>query len=616
MRIHFLLIQLLIAATFSGILNANAQTKLPVDGKIMSSWASKINRQHPLPEYPRPQLKRPQWRSLNGYWQYAVRSSEQKSIPERFDGKILVPYPIESVLSGVQKRISHQEALWYQTSFEQKRLPQHKRLILHFGAVDWHTELFINGKLVGTHEGGYDPFSFDITDYLAKESKQQITLRVLDPTDQGPQPRGKQVSKPGGIWYTPVTGIWQTVWLEALPDTYIAHTKQTPDIDLERLEIATRIINARPGDQLELTAFDSQAIVASLQVDALAAGPVQLAIKDPHLWSPTDPHRYQLKIRILRKGKTIDQVESYFAMRKSALVKDKNGISKMALNNQILFQYGPLDQGYWPDGLYTAPAQEAMIYDLIQTKNMGFNMIRKHIKVEPANWYYYCDSLGILVWQDMPSGDLGDISWDNQPGKISGGNREKKRSLASEEYYKKEWKAIIDATYNFPCIVVWTPFNEAWGQFKTQEIAEWTKRYDPSRLVNAASGGNFFQTGDILDLHNYPNPAMPDPAVFGGEGRALVLGEFGGLGLPIEGHSWQSKDNWGYQSFKNMEELKKRYSELIRDLKKLIPLGLSAAVYTQTTDVEVETNGIMTYDRKVIKIPVDTLNALHRPLYE
>ncbi|HTN36700.1 MAG TPA: glycoside hydrolase family 2 TIM barrel-domain containing protein, partial [Arachidicoccus sp.] len=337
---------------------------------------------------------------------------------------------------------------------------------------------------------------------------------------------------------------------------------------------------------------------------------------NPKLWSPDAPNLYRLKIYLLRKGKQIDYAESYFAMRKSSLKKDDKGINRIALNNNFLFQYGPLDQGWWPDGLYTAPTDEALLFDIVKTKEMGFNMIRKHIKVEPARWYYYCDSVGIMVWQDMPSGDLGGNTWDMQPGKISGKNHDKDRSAESETYYRKEWKAIMDATYNFPSIVVWIPFNEAWGQFKTKEITDWTMKYDPSRLVNSASGGNFSYTGDILDIHNYPDPAMPDPAIFGKSGQALVLGEFGGLGLPVDGHTWQQKDNWGYQSFKNKDELLRRYTQLMTDLKKLIPLGLSAAVYTQTTDVEVETNGIMTYDRKVIKMPESELNALHKGLYD
>lgn len=609
-----------LALAISGLLlgghSLSAQNYKPVAGKIMTRWAQDVNPNAPLPDYPRPQLKRNQWQNLNGLWQYAITPAAQTNLPTNYDGQILVPYPVESALSGVAKTVGKDQALWYSTTIDQKRPSDKDKLLLHFGAVDWRADIYVNGQKVGRHEGGYDPFSFDITSYLHKGKQQQIALRVWDPTDEGPQPRGKQVNKPEGIWYTPVTGIWQTVWTEQVPATYIASTKQTPDLDASSLKVAADIKEAAAGDQIRFVALDKGQVIGETTIDAAAKEGGSIAISNPHTWSPDDPHLYQLQITLLRKGKTLDAATSYFAMRKSSLVKDDKGITRMGLNNKPLFQYGPLDQGWWPDGLYTAPTDEALLFDIVETKKMGFNMIRKHIKIEPARWYYYCDSVGMLVWQDMPSGDLGGNAWDNQPGKISGNNREKERSAESEGYYSKEWKAMIDATYNFPSIVVWTPFNEAWGQFKTVEITKWTKEYDPSRLVNSASGGNFYEVGDLMDLHNYPDPAMPDPAVFGKTGMALVLGEFGGLGLPVDGHTWQQKNNWGYQTFKNKDELIKRYGALMKHLKKLIPLGLSAAVYTQTTDVEVETNGIMTYDRKEIKMPVEKLHALHAPLYE
>jgi hypothetical protein len=299
-------------------------------------------------------------------------------------------------------------------------------------------------------------------------------------------------------------------------------------------------------------------------------------------------------------------------MRKISVVKDNNGIDRMALNGNFLFPVGPLDQGWWPDGLYTAPTDEALKFDIAKTKEMGFNMIRKHVKVEPARWYYYCDKLGMLVWQDMPSGDLGN-RWDSRPG-VYGLATDKDRTTESEKIYRTEWEEIIQDLHNFPSIVVWVPFNEGWGQFKTAEIVDWTMKQDPSRLVNSASGGNFEAVGHIMDLHNYPDPAMPDPNLFGSK-QVLVLGEFGGLGLPVENHTWQDKNNWGYQSFKSKDELLKRYAEFINRFPRLIEKGLSAAIYTQTTDVEVETNGLMTYDRKVTKMPVEELKALHAKLY-
>lgn len=606
---------LVIAFIVMNSLTVHAQAWKPVEGKILTPWVKNVNPQKPLVAYPRPQLKRSgNWQNLNGLWKYAITDVNDQAIPANFDGTILVPYPVESALSGVGKRLGKNQVLWYKNVISLSKPSGTNQLILHFGAVDWQCDVFVNGKKAGRHEGGFDPFSFNITNYLKKGKNQEITLRVWDPTDEGPQPRGKQVNRPEGIWYTPVSGVWQTVWTEVVPATYIATTKQTTDIDKGQINVLVNLANEKEEDIVKIVALDNGKEVG----EATTASGVVAKIKiDNHkLWSPSSPFLYDLKVYVYRNGKQIDYAESYFAMRKSSLKKDANGISRLALNNEFLFQYGPLDQGWWPDGLYTAPTDEALLFDIVKTKEMGFNMIRKHIKLEPARWYYYCDSVGLMVWQDMPSGDLGGNHWDTKPGQVSGFNLEKQRSAESESYYKKEWKAIIDAAYNFPSIVVWVPFNEAWGQFKTKEITEWTMNYDPSRLVNSASGGNFFYTGHILDIHNYPDPATPDPKVFGKSGQALVLGEFGGLGLPVEGHTWQEKNNWGYQSFKNKEELLNRYNRLMTDLKRLIPMGLSAGVYTQTTDVEVETNGIMTYDRKVIKMPENTLKSLHDELYK
>uniref|UniRef100_UPI0025D64177 glycoside hydrolase family 2 protein n=1 Tax=uncultured Chitinophaga sp. TaxID=339340 RepID=UPI0025D64177 len=485
-----------------------------------------------------------------------------------------------------------------------------KRILLHFGAVDWKTKVLVNGKEAGTHEGGFDPFSFDVTALLKKSGNQEIVLSVWDPTDEGTQPRGKQVRKPHGIWYTPVTGIWQTVWIEAVPQAYLSGTKQTPDIDAQTLTVTPDVKGAAAGDKVRLSAWNGSEKVAEQEVEAGATAVLKIA--NPKLWSPESPFLYDLKIALVRKGKVTDEAQSYFAMRKSSMAKDSKGIYRMLLNNKFVFQYGPLDQGWWPDGLFTAPTDEALVFDVIKTKEMGFNMIRKHIKVEPARWYYHCDKLGMLVWQDMPSGDLGN-GWEQRPA-IIGRGTDQKRDAASEGYYRKEWEVIMNTLHNYPSIVVWVPFNEAWGQFKTEEITEWTMKKDPSRLVNSASGGNFHPTGHIIDLHNYPEPAMPDPAIYGDK-RAIVLGEFGGLGLPVEGHVWQQKDNWGYQSFKTPGDLLKRYTDFTVRLESLIKQGLSAAVYTQTTDVEVEINGLMTYDRKVIKNPVNALFEVHKKLY-
>lgn len=579
-----------------------------IKDRIVTSWAEKVDPKAPLPEYPRPQLVRSQnWKNLNGLWSYAITPKNQNE-PASYQGSILVPFAVESALSGVGKTVGKDSVLWYKNNITIPASMKNQEVLLHFGAVDWQAEIFVNGKSAGRHEGGFDPFTFNISSLLKKGGTQEIKVRVWDPTDEGPQPRGKQQRKPEGIWYTPVTGIWQTVWLEAVPKTHIVATRQTPDIDAKTLLVNVNVAAAQPGDQVRITAFDGKNQVA--QQEAAVNDQVSLAIENPKLWSTKSPFLYDLKIELLRKGKVIDQAGSYFAMRKSSMDKDQNGIRRMLLNNEFVFQYGPLDQGWWPDGLYTAPTEEALTFDIIKTKEMGFNMIRKHIKVEPARWYYECDKLGMLVWQDMPSGDLGN-HWEPNLGTMGG--TDKNRSPESEAMYRKEWSKIMDDLHNFPSIVVWTPFNEAWGQFKTKEIAEWTKAKDPSRLVNSASGGNHVITGDIVDLHHYPEPKMPRPDLFGPT-HAIVLGEFGGLGLPVPGHTWKDNNNWGYQSFKTADELFDKYDSFIRSIEGLIKKGLSAAVYTQTTDVEQETNGLMTYDR-ILKLPEAKIKAANDRLY-
>lgn len=581
-----------------------------VKGKIITPWAEKVDPANVLPEYPRPQMVRAKWQNLNGLWQYSILPKSQQNIPTEWQGNILVPFAVESALSGVGKTVGKDNVLWYKRTITAPP-SKNNNLLLHFGAVDWQCTVFVNGKEAGSHSGGYDPFTIDITNFLVKGKKQEIAVRVWDPTDDGPQPRGKQIKNPHGIWYTPVTGIWQTVWLEEVPKTYISATSQTPDFDNKAVKVSATVQALQPSDELTISIWDG-----STKVAAQTAAPgqtVSIAVPNAKTWSPQSPFLYDIKYTITRKGKVLDEVTSYFGMRKISMAPDKNGIQRMMLNNEFVFQFGPLDQGWWPDGLYTAPSDEALQFDIVKTKEMGFNMIRKHVKVEPARWYYHCDKLGMLVWQDMPSGDLGN-RWEMRPG-VYGRATDKNRTPESERIFRTEWNEIMQDFHNFPSIVVWVPFNEAWGQFKTKEIVEWTMQKDPSRLVNTASGGNFVQVGHIVDLHNYPEPLMPDPELFGKD-RILVLGEYGGLGLPVENHTWQTKDNWGYQTFKNKEELLKRYTEFINDIPHLITKGLSAAVYTQTTDVEVETNGLMTYDRKVIKFPVEKLREIHSRLYD
>src|SRR6478736_2530235 len=372
-----------------------------VGGKIKTPWADSVHTANVLPEYPRPQLQRNTWQNLNGLWQYTVLpTAGANDMPANFQGDILVPFCVESALSGVGKTVGKDSILWYKRTFNVASNRKGKKILLHFGAVDWRSTVYINGKEIGTHEGGFDPFTFDITSALNKGTQQQLAVRVWDPTDDGPQPRGKQVKHPQGIWYTPVTGIWQTVWIEAVPETYIVSTKQTPDLDAKTITVNISVQNILPGDLINVAVYkNNEKITERSGADTT----VSLTLDNPETWSPSNPFLYDLKIAVVRKGKVVDEVKSYFAMRKISIAPDAGGIQKMLLNNKFLFQFGPLDQGWWPDGLYTAPTDNALKFDIVKTKEMGFNMIRKHIKVEPARWYYWCDKLGFLVWQDMPS---------------------------------------------------------------------------------------------------------------------------------------------------------------------------------------------------------------------
>ena len=455
----------------------------PAGNKIKTEWTEKIDPENVWTEYPRPMMERTEWKNLNGLWEYAIRP-QGRTVTDKFDGDILVPFAVESSLSGVMKTVGAENELWYRTDFEIPDDWREKKTLLHFGAVDWRCEVWLNDIKIGSHEGGYTPFSFDITPFL-KEGSQKLTVKVWDPTDDGPQPRGKQVKEPKGIWYTPVTGIWQTVWLEPIAKKSIRSLKTIPDIDNGTLTIIADTEGADYGDIIEAKAFDGTTEVASAK--AAVGEALVLSVGNTKLWSPESPFLYDLSVRLISDEKSTDEVKSYFGMRKISMKKDEYGIVRMQLNNKDYFQFGPLDQGWWPDGLYTAPSDDALKYDIVKTKELGFNLIRKHVKVEPARWYTHCDKLGILVWQDMPNGD-GKPQWQNR--KYFDGS-EFKRTAASEKIYRKEWKGIMDYLYSHPSIVSWVPFNEAWGQFKTEEISEWTKAYDPSRLVNAASGGNF-----------------------------------------------------------------------------------------------------------------------------
>jgi hypothetical protein len=572
----------------------------PAASPLMTKWGKKVTPENAWKEYPRPQLVRKDWQNLNGLWDYAITAKESHK-PEKWDGQILVPFCVESALGGVGKSVSKDQNLWYRRTIDAAAW-KGQRVLLHFGAVDWEATVWVNGKELGTHKGGSDPFSFDVTDALT-DGKGELVVRVWDPTDSGAQPRGKQQMKPEGIWYTPVTGIWQTVWMEPVSESRIESVAFTADIERDEVEILVR--STGPAKTVFVEVKDPQGGLPS-GVMGESGKPFRCKIGGAKFWTPDSPRLYAVRVQ-LRGAKLEDEAASYFAMRTVAAAKDDKGILRMMLNGKPLFQMGPLDQGWWPDGLLTPPSEEAMRYDLEVLKKIGFNMLRKHIKVEPARYYYDCDRMGLLVWQDMPSGGV------PGRGQLIPPDAKQDANFTPDErkQFRAELKAMIDHLRFFPSIVVWVPFNEGWGQHDTNDILRWTKEYDPSRLVNGPSGWADRGYGDMKDMHNYPGPGMfpvmPD--------RVSVLGEFGGLGLPVKGHLWKDRDNWGYQNFKTEAELRQAYRTLMVRMHPLIGKGLAASVYTQTTDVEVEVNGLMTYDREVIKFDVAETARWHKALY-
>jgi hypothetical protein len=560
-----------------------AQPASPVPAThLQTRWASQVTPDRVLPEYPRPQLARDNWTSLNGTWSYAITAADAER-PATFDRRILVPFAIESQLSGAGEWVSPQQRLWYRRTFAAPSTTEGRRLLLNFGAVDWEAMVYVNGQPVGEHRGGYDPFTFDITDSLRRDSpEQELVVAVRDPTDEGSQPKGKQVQRPRSIWYTAVTGIWQTVWLETVAADHVTALQIDPDLD--RSVVRVSATTAVPGSRVTATVMDGTREIASSSGSGGTAFAIPL--RNPHPWSPSDPFLYSLRVR---DGE--DEVSSYFGMRSIAVRRDASGVSRVLLNGKPIFQFGLLDQGWWPDGLYTAPTDEALAFDIQKTKELGFNVIRKHVKVEPARWYYHADRLGMLVWQDMPSGS--------------------NKGADGEANYARELRAVVDALRSHPSIVMWVPFNEGWGQHATEKHVAWLKSYDTTRLVDNASGWTDAKVGDVVDQHAYPGPAMPplEP------GRASVLGEFGGLGLPLEGHTWLARGNWGYRSFTSLDDLNAAYRDLAGQLRLHAADGLTAAIYTQTTDVEIEVNGVMTYDRAVTKLSAESI-AANRRLYE
>ncbi len=623
----------LLSITVSLLAVASFAQWQPVGNEIKTPWAEEVNPENVLPEYPRPQMVRTLWSNLNGLWDYAITPVDADTFEA--EGKILVPFAVESSLSGVRRRITKENTLWYEREFTIPRAWRNKNILLNFGAVDWKSEVYVNDVLVGEHRGGYNSFSYNITPYLKRSGKQKLKVKVFDASDNSFQPRGKQCIVNSGIWYTPVSGIWQTVWMEPVSPTHIKSYNPISNLKESKLIVNVETTARQTGDVVKVKLLEggegynpekpSNVVLTEAVVED---GKAILNLPQIKTWSPDSPYLYGLEISILRNNKPIDVVNGYTALRSIEVKHDSsiNSYKRMALNGENLFQYGTLDQGWWPDGLYTAPTDEALKFDIIKTKELGYNMIRKHVKVEPARWYYWCDVLGMLVWQDMPN--IGDFwegnqkyrdpeivkatnnrwSWDS----ILGGTECDIPDVWKLNFYN-EWKNIITELRNFQCIVCWVPFNEAWGQFDTAEVINFTREIDPTRLINEASGGNFHFVGDIIDVHHYPQPAMN---VF--ERKFVnIIGEYGGIGIPIEGHTWEIDHKWGYGgNKKSLEEVMTQYEAYAEMLKDFIKVGCAGAIYTQTTDVEGEVNGLMTYDRKVIKMDIERIAKVNKSVIE
>lgn len=608
----------------------------PAGDRIMTKWGEALKPENTWKEYPRPQLAREQWLNLNGLWEYAILPKKEAE-PVTWQGEILVPFCVESALSGVGKTMTAADRIWYKRKISIPEQWAGKKIVLNFGAIDYESYVWINKTIVGSHKGGYDRFSIDITEYL-KPGENDLVISASDPTNWEDIPAGKQRFKWGGIWYMPVSGIWQTVWLEPVsPDLSIEEVKITPNIDKSEIAVQVFTDNVLFGQD-----FGVRLTVTSKGKTVLSSiSPINkdivLKIPSQHLWSPEDPFLYDLKAEICKLewpvkdekekskekeivsaepsvvGEPLDVVNSYFGMRKIALGEWKNNQPVMYLNNKQYFQNGVLDQGWWPDGLYTAPSEEAMVSDLIFLKDAGFNMLRKHVKVEPDRYYYNADKLGLLIWQDMPS--AASCPKGTRCGQFTGPGATTdliKKSAAAGQF-EQEYRNIITMLYNHPSIICWVNFNEGWGQYNTGRLTDFVRDLDGSRLVNAVSGWALLDYGDIYDIHTYDAiPAAPTKS----NNRAIVVGEYGGIGYPVKDHTWNvNAGGWGYQQYDNPEKLEEAYrikfNEIIRQQKEL---GISGAVYTQTTDVQGEVNGLLTYDRKVTKIPTKKLKQIHQQL--
>ena len=616
--------------------SALAQTWKPAPVTLKTQWGEKVDPANAWREYPRPQFVRERWENLNGLWDYAI-TPKTAGAPSKYDGQILIPFSVGSSLSGVGKTLMPDQRLWERRQFQVPAAWKGERVLLHFEAVDYDCALWVNSGYVGAHAGGYNQFSYDITPFL-RDGRNELLLGVTDPTDTGEQPRGKQVLSPQGIWYTAVSGIWQTVWMEPVPAKLsLAELRLTPDVDAGGLRVVA-LAN-------EATADDSYAVRVTASAAGKQAGALTmrvnresfLSLANAHLWSPDDPFLYDLKAELVRvknpmpaeqnrpvprfgdqerdlyakaevEGGALDTVTSYCGMRKVSIGPGKlAGQPAILLNGKPLFQHGPLDQGWWPDGLHTPPSDEAMRWEILWLRQAGFNMMRKHIKVEPARYYYHCDRLGMLVWQDMPAG----FNQALRNSRTDAG--EPVRLSTSREQYELELRRMIGQLYNAPSIIIWVVNNEGWGQYESKVLANWVKAIDPSRVTNSNSGWLDVGAGEIFDIHTY-EPVPLEPARKAD--RAIVVGEYGGVGWPVPDHLWNpAMRNWGYQTYQDqaayLAALRKKVEALVPMKEKL---GLSAAVYTQTTDVEGEVNGLMTYDRKFIKIDPALMRELNAPL--
>ncbi|OXM64821.1 LamG-like jellyroll fold domain-containing protein [Amycolatopsis vastitatis] len=580
-----------LALVFTGLAVPAANAESPPQWQrltppLSTPWTGDVSPANALPDYPRPQLTRDKWQNLNGVWEFAsAKPGEAAPVGRSLGERILVPYPVESALSGIMR---HETQMWYRRTFQLPRDWRGQRILLHFQAVDYDATIIVNGKTVSRHTGGYDSFSVDVTDALTTARDQELIVGVADPNDQGGQPIGKQRQPGDGIFYTPTSGIWQTVWLEPVAPAHIDRLDVTPDVASGSVTV-NAVVGGPVRQRVEAVAYDHGRPVGRVSGDANK--PLKLKVDRPHLWSPDDPFLYDLRVRL----STGDEVGSYFGIRSISVGKTADGKQRMLLNGKFVMQVGPLDQGFWPDGIYTAPTDAALKFDLQQEKALGFNMVRKHIKVEPDRWYYYADKLGLMVWQDMPA-----MKDDVEP------------SAASRVNFESEMHRMIDQHRSFPSIVTWVPFNEGWGDYEVGRIADQVKAWDPTRLVNAESGVNCCRSepdsgrGDIYDDHSYTGPGTP---VQTGT-RAAVDGEYGGLGLKVDGHQFDPAGSFAYEMEPDSATLTRRYAELQQRLLLVAQrCGVSAGVYTQTTDVEKEVNGFFTYDRQVKKMDFAAVRA-------